>query len=623
MARTEIAELRDHIVAWSSAALAANFLLLLLLAFLCPWWAGKKVASGQVHSAKESGGWWFWVAVATAISAMMFMTIPRLGHSLWDDEETSVRFAVVGRHLRNPTDEKIKFHEASWAETFFYYKQPNNHVFHNILARTSNSLWLSISAPQSLHFSEVALRAPAFLAGAAGILSLALLLKSAGFAAAGAVAAWLLAFHPWYQRYACEARGYSLVLALLPAAVLVWHLGLRTGRWRWWATLAVLQLALVWTYPASLFFLLPLALATPILATFGRSVAHPAAVSMARWFCTQSLAAIFTLQVMAPLVPQARDYFRPLDHSQVDHRWLSDYLSYLAFGLPWASGVPDEQSAHPDLGQMTNNAPVFWIIAALIALILTASGAYGILRQRDPIWKTAFLCGLAGPCLQLAYAAWQRFTIWEWYLIYLLPWVVALAAIGIERSASFFRHRVSAALPMPLLLALPVAGYALMTKPVRQWQAERPVTPTRDSVLLTRPTLDPDDPDNLLIMTAGLTNPPASYDARVFFVKDIGELVLLCRMADATNRPLWLNIGHLWALQADHPEAYRVVLDGRLFDSLRVLRGHSHLGDRMVCRYIPESMDRQKSSAILTPEDEIFIERNLSRRPEEYFSTNF
>ena len=49
----------------------------------------------------------------------------------------------------------------------------------------------------------------------------------------------------------------------------------------------------------------------------------------------------------------------------------------------------------------------------------------------------------------------------------------------------------------------------------------------------------------------------------------------------------------------------------------------SAMGDRMVCGYIPRSMDRGKTAGYIAPEDELFIERNLKKTPEEYFSSNF
>ena len=616
--------LREQIIAWSCGASAINSGILLFLLALCPWWAGKKVDEARIQPEGRQAGRWFWPVVFGAALAMITMTLPRLGQSLWDDEETSLRFSILGRYLRVQPDGQPKFHQASWLETLFYYKQPNNHVLHNILSRVSNSTWRAMNRPSGLQFREEAVRLPAFVAGIAGIFTLGLLLRAMGYPNAGMVAAWLLAFHPWYQRYACEARGYSLVMALLPVAALVWREALRTGRWRWWSAFALVQFALVWTYPAVLFVLVPLNFATPWFLLKGRNVAKPPTVSTGRWFCCQSLAAVAALQVVAPLLPQAREYFRPLDFSPIDLRWLADYLGYLGAGLPWATTDPGQGPAHPCLEQIVAVSPGAWLALFGAALVLAALGVFAIAKRSDTAWKIVFCSALLGPLLQVAYAAWQQVTFWEWYLLHVLPWTVALVSIGIDRLSALTSSFPPAFRIAPATVAVfAIASYALMTEPVRQWQSPRPITPTRDAVLSTRPNLDPDDPENRRIMTAGLTNPPACYDANVFFLKDLGELVLLCRMADLSGRPLWLNIGHLWALRSDHPDAYRMVSDRRLFDAAKVLRGHSAMGDRMVCRYIPNSMDRKKAGEYITPEDEMFIGRNLEKTPEEYFSGNF
>jgi len=615
--------LHDHIVYWSWIASAFSFAILVCLGWLSPWWAGRSVQSSAGEGTGGRNAVWFWPAVAGALLILMTMTLSRLGYSLWDDEETSVRFAVVGRYERTPPAGDIRFREVSWAGTLFYYQQPNNHVFHNILARFSNSLWRTVAAPTGLPFREEALRLPAFLAGAAGLLSLAWLLKSAGFTAAGAIAAWILALHPWYQRYACEARGYSLVLALLPVALVVWQRGLLTGKWRWWSLLAAVQFLLVWTYPAVVFVLAPLAVATPLLAWKAPSAARPAGASLGRWFCCQALAAAVAVPVMAPLVPQAREYFQPLQESAVGVRWLIDYLGYLGAGLPWRPEVETAGAFHPRLEEYFSGAPLGWTVAGGLAIAFIMGGALVFFRRSDSVWRVALACGLAGPLLQLAYAVWARLTIWEWYLLHALPWVVAFAAVGLAGLAGMV-GRSPAGRPAAVALVVAVlAGYAWLTEPVRRWQGSRPVTPTREAVLATRPDLDPHDPANKFIMTAGLTNPPAVYDANVFFVQDPAELVLLCRMADISGRPLWLNIGHLWALQTDHPDTYRLVRDRRFFDRHQLLLGHTAWGDRMVGRYIPGSLDPAAVAEYLVPEDELFIRRNLGLSPEEYFGSKF
>ncbi len=52
------------------------------------------------------------------------------------------------------------------------------------------------------------MRVPTLLVGMLSVAAVAWLLLECGFPLAGAIAAFLLALHPWHLRYATEARGY-------------------------------------------------------------------------------------------------------------------------------------------------------------------------------------------------------------------------------------------------------------------------------------------------------------------------------------------------------------------------------------------------------------------------------
>src|SRR5690606_39114004 len=128
---------------------------------------------------------------------------PRLAHSLWDDEEYTLRRIVLGSYRVNDKGEP-KLKEVPWSDTFWYYGKPNNHFLNSISARLSNSAWRVVARPTGLQFSEVGLRLPAFLAGILSIGAWAFLLRILGFPAAGALAAWLIVLHPWHMRFVPE-----------------------------------------------------------------------------------------------------------------------------------------------------------------------------------------------------------------------------------------------------------------------------------------------------------------------------------------------------------------------------------------------------------------------------------
>jgi Polysaccharide deacetylase len=61
----------------------------------------------------------------------------------------------------------------------------------------------------------------------------ALLAARFGLAWEGALAAWLIAIHPWHLRFTTEARGYALVALLILVSCLLAVNALDRGQWKW------------------------------------------------------------------------------------------------------------------------------------------------------------------------------------------------------------------------------------------------------------------------------------------------------------------------------------------------------------------------------------------------------
>ena len=149
--------------------------------------------------------------------------------------------------------------------------------------------------------SGVAVSCPALVFGLLAVAAMAWLLKEFGLPDAGVFSAFLLAIHPWNIRYASEARGYSLVVFLVPVLFVFWRRAMLTGRWKWWGALAATQFSLIYCYPGAMFVLIVLNLITLALIATGRDCAEPRITQSGRWFCVNVLAAILTFQLMLPL----------------------------------------------------------------------------------------------------------------------------------------------------------------------------------------------------------------------------------------------------------------------------------------------------------------------------------
>ena len=118
----------------------------------------------------------------------------------------------------------------------------------------------------------------------------------------------------------------------------------------------------------------------------------------------------------------------------------------------------------------------------------------------------------------------------------------------------------------------------------------RSIQPNRESVLLTRPTLDPKDPKQKDILTATFYGPPEPYDPNIISFRNAAELGDLVRKADAGGKTLYVNLGYLTTVEGEHQNKYELLRHSGLFEDLGILSGFEPtMQSRHVFRYIPGS----------------------------------
>jgi hypothetical protein len=602
----------------ASALIAAG------LFVLAPWWA--KAPAPAVTAAKfPPAPRWFWPLTLAAVLACAAIAGPTLTHSLWDDENESLSYYSLGRFLREGDEGKLRFKNFPWRRTVFGYDTPNNHVFHNVLSRASNSLWRSVAKPRGLQFNHVAIRLPAFLAALAGVAALALLLKQFGYPAGGVAAAWFFALNPWLTEHAAVARGYTLVMLLVVLAALFWRRALLQGSWLWWFSFATAQFLAMWTYPGSIFLLAPLNLAAVLLIWRRPApLAGPARTQLSRWFCVNSLVAAGLLPLLLPLLPQMKKYIAKLAETPHDigAAWLRDVFWFFSAGAPWVRGSSSADWKYLDVQLVAGwlGPAGLWALGAVVVLPVLA----GVLRLARGGW-TGFalaVCTIAAPCLQFFYAREQRIFIWEWYVIFALPFVAMFWGLGAASIAGLL-GRIPPRLPWmaPLAGTVLVLLYALTTHPVRAWKSVHAKTPHRESTQLTRANAsDYRSAENRHILTFSITNPSTAYDPNLIVLRNPAELVLLCLQADRENRPLYGNLGHMHVMERDHPRELALLRDTRLFGTSTKIGGADAGWDRFVYIYTPGSASNYDFTAVLDPDEMAFVEANVNRRPESVFA---
>lgn len=601
----------DYIEAYTWIAAVLGIGVLGFLAWICSWWARapQPVAVAGLPAAPG----WFWPLVAGAILAAGLLSAPLLVQSLEADECMSLRESILGRFRRVPPSGEVEFKEISWKRTVYGYQQVNNHILASIVARISNGIWRALARPEALQFNEVALRLPFFAATLASIAAFALLLRAFGHPGAGALAAWLIALHPWFERYTSLARGYALVFLLTPVIVLCWRRGLLDGRWRWWIVFAVCEVLVLWAYPGMLFFLVVLNVLTVLLFVLGTGTTQPVRTVASRWFCCNALAAVGAMPLMLPLFPQVRAYFDTMPRMLVDAKWGVDVASLLLTGRWWSG-----EGAAPTVAAFQASQPVFFWGLAGVLFVLMLAGLVRFVRS-GPLAAAVAMAWTIAPVLQFFYARHEEMFIWVYYVIYLLPFVMGLLALGVTGMVRPLARNPS--IPAAVAAAC-VLLFAWATHPARAWQYAHSATLLRESALLTRPDLDYRSEENRRILTAGITSAPLSYDANYLLLKSGTELALLCFQADRSGRPLFLNQGHQWVLESRWPAVARMVRDPVLFDEVARMQGETPTTDRFIVKYRPGSAGEADWSLYLTPAQLEFAKARAGLEPEEYFVTN-
>lgn len=601
-----------YIGTWWGAACAIAVMALLFV--ICPWWACAPAPKTHETFAGVTPRW-FWPVVLAAVITGGAIAAPTLGNSLWDDEHETLVWYILGRYVRQKPDGHVKLKEHNWRRTIFGYSTPNNHIFHNILARSTNALWRAIAKPDGLQFSESALRIPAFLAGMACIAALAFLLKDFGLPPAGATAAWFLALQPWFTHHMALARGYTLTMLFAVLAVLFWRRALVSGAWHWWALLAACEFLGLWTYPALLFSFAILNAALLLLITLkAPQIAGPRRTMTSRWFCCSAMAGAGILPLVFPLIPQIRNYINSLNPGSMSLPWLANFFCFLATGTAWNNGsTPDNN--YEDLQQvaLAYGPVVMWALLAFAAALFLL----GIIRfaRGGPIAATAAAALVLGPAAHWLFAEAKGIILWEWYLIYFLPFVCMFLGVGLWAFASAGSNLARRRRVAPIIAVIALLFYAFATSPVRAWHLAHSKVPYRESSLAARAGAD-----GTRAIVFSTTGAALAYDPQLFYVEKPVDLAVLMFQADAQHRPLIANMGQMETLRSAFPKIYAMIENPGLFPRVERFPGFFSGGDRFVCRYAPGSAAAFDFTGILTPEEVSYARGNAKIASEVYFT---
>ena len=578
----------DYWVTYAYWVAAANALILALLLRFHRLWRAPGDAPRCPEFARPEArlhpvGW---VLVALAIATSASLAYTRLDQSLWDDEETSARTAIAGAYYLDD-EGNLRFRKSDLRDTFLSYRSPNNHIVHNLIARTLHTVWSAAAAGEDRRVDDFVVRLPAFLFGMTSLASLTYFLWRMGFPWAGVFGAWLLALHPWHLRYASEARGYSLVFTLIP---LVWAVlldALHHGTWRRWAVFGGAQFLLLWAFPAAVHLLLLTNLfALGAILTQHRGEAR--AQQGARWFSVNLFGAMLWGLLMAGNVAQLIEWLERKGARDLGSRYVKTVLAYFLSGMPWTHRRHGVDPVYPELADLAAQTPWLFYAAVTATSALLLIGTLRLIREGGYRRWISLLLLLPGPLTwYVGYLRGQH--MHHWYLIFALPALAALVALGVTSAFRWARPPALSAALSVVLCAAYFAGLVSWTAAPRAALRTRSVQPYKESVLFTRGTLDPFDPGQEQALTVSFSDPPDYYDPRVRIVETAEELRTWLERADREDRPLYVNLGRLTRIPKRYPELLALVEREDLFELVGVLHGFEPLMSRKIFRYRPGS----------------------------------
>lgn len=513
----------------------------------------------------------FLLVVGAASLTCAIMNGPRLSQSLWDDEEYSVRRVILGSYQQKDGHPPT-FKELRWSDTLWFYTKPNNHFLNSILSRLSNSTWRTLTHPQGLQFSETALRLPAYVAGVLSVGVWAFLLAQIGFPHAGMILAWLITLHPWYMRFIPQTRGYALVFLFLPLACWLGLTAVRDGRWRFWIASGTAQFALFYSWPGSAF--------TLVILNFGllgfiliQGTSPP--VLVGRWLVSSGLAAMVVFQLTLPCLAQLGSYLTISDAHALGSFWLKNVGALLLTGWWWHAPT----SSLPSLASAPASAVSLFLTVTTVGILL---GILQLIRSRSVgiLLLPVFL--LPGPATYL-FARWKDTHLFEWYMVFIVPGLLALFAIGLCYALKPLASRHQRL--TVIVAAAWILLFGIFTQPVRSIYFHRPIQLLRESVLLTRPLLDPFDQKNQAIRTVTTLSSPEVYDPNILMVKSGPALKSVLRQADLAGQPVFINQGYTSLLAEKYPDVAALIFNPDLFEKIGTLSGLEPFLTRDLYRY--------------------------------------
>ena len=236
------------------------------------------------------------------------------------------------------------------------------------------------------------------------------------------------------------------------------------------------------------------------------------------------------LQMFLPCVPGLFRYLQSVRDFDGHLFWLKNVGTLFLTGSLWTRSG---QTVTPYMEYLpiAEANPIPFYLAIAVALLLFALGVVRLCAV-EPRGRWIVTVLILPGLLTYAYAVFQKKMLMEWYVGFMLQGIAAAIAAGGFWVLSPLRRFRAVRWAGPAFALLILVAFGVLSNPAREFLLTYGAARYRESVLATRPTLDPNAPENYLIITAATTQPPYVYDPRARRAETIDEYVALMKEAD-------------------------------------------------------------------------------------------
>ncbi len=554
---------------WRGCAISAGLGGLLLLGARL-WMPGGPNAPRRPAAPPQHAGGLFYAGLFAVLAGGVFLRAPALTHSLWNDEEYALRRYFHGDWKQTPAG--VEFKPLKWADTLFENGNGNNHLLQSALARLSLDGWRKLKEQPRDVFSEIPVRLPSLVAGVFTIVGVALLGLQAGRQWCGLGAAALLALHPWHVRYAVEARGYSLMLLGMVAAVLALLHAIRRDKVLAWLCFAAAQAVFLLSFAGSLY----VAVSLNAIAAF-ELLRRKEARRLRTLIGFNVLSAIPVLIWMLPSLPQLVAFLQneKVLQTPIGASWARDIGSHLAAGILFTNPEP---AVHLGTSWLEQTANVrLW--RPLFVYVLPSLAALGLLLTllkasvgRLIVWSFA-----VGGLLAIGHNVLAGQSMLSWYLLYLVVPLCLAVPIACHWLTPWADKTAGP------VIVLVVALYGLVTEDARARFVQHDRQPIRQAVASYREV----SPEAVAAVFGVSDRQIESYDPKAVVVEDAGRLDELIAQAKADKKPLFAVFCGRTVTRQRVPEVLSRVLDRGDFQQHASLPGLEAMFSYEVWRLAP------------------------------------